>query len=94
MTPVKLTVKTGQPFTEIMTTAADENVSIIILGSHGRSNIGEMLLGSISENVIRHAGVPVLVISREMQQDACACKWRKGVRGNEEISRARCERIE
>ena len=63
---VKLTVKTGQPFTEIMTTAADEKVSIIILGSHGRSNIGEMLLGSVSENVIRHARVPVLVISREI----------------------------
>ena len=62
---VKLTVKTGQPFTEIMATAADEKVSIIILGSHGRSNIGEMLLGSVSENVIRHARVPVLVISRE-----------------------------
>jgi nucleotide-binding universal stress UspA family protein len=63
---VKLTVKTGQPFTEIMTTAAGEKVSIIILGSHGRSNIGEMLLGSVSENVIRHARVPVLVISREI----------------------------
>ena len=63
---VKLTVKTGQPFTEIMATAADEKVSIIILGSHGRSNIGEMLLGSVSENVIRHARVPVLVISREI----------------------------
>jgi nucleotide-binding universal stress UspA family protein len=63
---VKLIVKTGQPFTEIMTTAADEKVSIIILGSHGRSNIGEMLLGSVSENVIRHARVPVLVISREI----------------------------
>jgi nucleotide-binding universal stress UspA family protein len=64
---VKLIVKTGQPFTEIMTTAADEKVSIIVLGSHGRSNIGEMLLGSVSENVIRHARVPVLVISREIQ---------------------------
>ena len=62
---VKLTVKTGQPFTEIMATAVDEKASIIILGSHGRSNIGEMLLGSVSENVIRHARVPVLVISRE-----------------------------
>ena len=63
---VKLTVKTGQPFTEIMATAVDEKASIIILGSHGRSNIGEMLLGSVSENVIRHARVPVLVISREI----------------------------
>jgi nucleotide-binding universal stress UspA family protein len=63
---VKLTVKTGQPFTEIMKTAAEERVSIIVLGSHGRSNIGEMLMGSVSENVIRHAKVPLLVVSREI----------------------------
>jgi nucleotide-binding universal stress UspA family protein len=62
---VKLKVKTGKPFTEIMTTAAEEKASLIIMGSHGRSNIEEMLMGSISENVIRHAKVPLLVISRE-----------------------------
>ena len=62
---VKLKVKTGKPFTEIMTTAADEEASIIVLGSHGKSNIKEMLMGSVSENVIRHAKVPSLVISRE-----------------------------
>ena len=63
---VKLTVKTGKPFTEIMKTAAEEKTSIIVLGSHGRSNIREMLMGSVSENVIRHAKVPLLVISREI----------------------------
>jgi nucleotide-binding universal stress UspA family protein len=62
---VKLEVKTGNPFKEIMDAAAKEKVSIIVLGSHGRSNIGEMLMGSVSENVIRHAKVPSLVISRE-----------------------------
>ena len=63
---VKMKVKTGKPFTEIMMTAAEENVSIIVVGSHGRSNIQEMLMGSVSENVIRHAKVPLLVISREI----------------------------
>jgi nucleotide-binding universal stress UspA family protein len=63
---VKLKVKTGKPFTEIMVTAAEEKVSIIVLGSHGRSNIQEMLMGSVSENIIRHAKVPLLVISREI----------------------------
>ena len=62
---VKLKLKTGKPFTEIMATAADEEASIIVLGSHGKSNIKEMLMGSVSENVIRHAKVPSLVISRE-----------------------------
>ena len=63
---IKLKVKAGKPFTEIMMTAADEKVSIIVVGSHGRSNIEEMLMGSVSENVIRHAKVPLLVISREI----------------------------
>jgi nucleotide-binding universal stress UspA family protein len=63
---VKLKVKKGKPFTEIMMTAAEEEVSIIVVGSHGRSNIREMLMGSVSENVIRHAKVPLLVISREI----------------------------
>jgi nucleotide-binding universal stress UspA family protein len=63
---VKLKVETGKPFTEIMMTAAEEKVSIIVVGSHGRSNIEDMLMGSVSENVIRHAKVPLLVISREI----------------------------
>ncbi|HEX2964788.1 MAG TPA: universal stress protein [Oculatellaceae cyanobacterium] len=63
---VEIKLKTGQPFTEIMKTAAEDNVSLISIGSHGRSNIEEMLLGSVSENVIRHAKVPVLLISREV----------------------------
>lgn len=62
---VQLKVKRGKPFTEIMKTAAEDKVSIIVVGSHGRSNIQEMLMGSVSENVIRHARVPLLVISRE-----------------------------
>jgi nucleotide-binding universal stress UspA family protein len=63
---VKPKVKTGKPFKEIMTTAAEEKVSIIVIGSHGKSNIEEMLVGSVSENVIRHAKMPLLVISREI----------------------------
>jgi nucleotide-binding universal stress UspA family protein len=63
---VKLKVKTGRPFTEIMAAAAEEKASLIIIGSHGKSNIEEMLMGSVSENVIRHARVPLLIISREI----------------------------
>jgi nucleotide-binding universal stress UspA family protein len=62
---VKLEVRTGNPVNLIMDTATKEKVSLIALGSHGRSNIAEMLMGSVSENVIRHAKMPLLVISRE-----------------------------
>jgi len=60
----KILVKTGVPFMEVLNTADEENVAAIVIGSHGVSNIGEMLLGSVSEKVVRKAKVPVLVIKR------------------------------
>ncbi len=64
---LKLSVKTpeGIPFKKILKIAEDEDVSLIVLGSHGKSNIREMLLGSVSEKVIRGAKRPVLVVKRE-----------------------------
>ncbi|SEM18995.1 Nucleotide-binding universal stress protein, UspA family [Syntrophus gentianae] len=57
-------MKKGIPFLEILETAREENVSLIVIGSHGKSNLKEMLLGSVSEAVIRKAVQPVLVIKR------------------------------
>ena len=45
---VKPELRTGNPFKVIMETAVDEKVSIIVVGSHGKSNISEMLMGSVS----------------------------------------------
>jgi nucleotide-binding universal stress UspA family protein len=63
-----LTVETllidGVPATEIVRMADAEQASAIVVGSHGRSNISQMLLGSVSENVLRHAKQPVLVVRR------------------------------
>ncbi|OPY85909.1 MAG: Universal stress protein [Syntrophus sp. PtaU1.Bin208] len=57
-------VKRGIPFLDILKTAREEDVSLIVIGSHGKSNLEEMLLGSVSEKVIRKAVRPVLVIKR------------------------------
>ncbi|MFH1983071.1 MAG: universal stress protein [Pseudomonadota bacterium] len=46
---VKSIIKTGFPWKVILDTEKEETPSIIVMGSHGRSNIGEMLLGSVSE---------------------------------------------
>jgi len=37
---------------------------MIVIGSHGMSNVKEMLMGSVSEQVIRKARKPVLVVKR------------------------------
>lgn len=42
--------------------AADLQVDVIVVGSHGRGAIERLLLGSVSEQVVRHAPCPVLVV--------------------------------
>jgi nucleotide-binding universal stress UspA family protein len=54
----------GIPFREILRVAEEENVSLIIMGSHGKSDIVEMLLGSVTDAVVRKAQKPVLVVRR------------------------------
>ncbi|ABC78096.1 universal stress protein [Syntrophus aciditrophicus] len=60
----KFRIEKGIPFLEILKVSKEEKSSIIVIGSHGKSNIEEMLLGSVSEAVIRKADQPVLVVKR------------------------------
>ena len=50
----------GDPATEIVRVANEENVSLIVMGTHGRSGLTRLLLGSVAELVIRHSSCPVL----------------------------------
>lgn len=54
----------GIPFKEIIHAAQQYDVSCIVLVSHGKSNIEEMLLGSVTEKVVRKSSIPCLVIKR------------------------------
>ena len=59
-----LKIEKGIPFREILRVEKEENVSLIVIGSHGTSNVQEMLLGSVTEKVVRKATKPVLVVKR------------------------------
>ena len=52
----------GKPFHQIVRIAEREHVSLIVMGSHGRGEFAELLVGSVTENVIRHTKKPVLVV--------------------------------
>jgi len=58
-------IESGVPQIRILEIAEAENVSAIVLGSHGRSNVSSALLGSVSDHVIRHSKRPVIVIKRD-----------------------------
>jgi nucleotide-binding universal stress UspA family protein len=62
-------VEVGNPFEEIVRVAREEAVSLIIMGSHGKRLSQEMLLGSVSENVLRHTPVPLLIEKFRMVEE-------------------------
>jgi nucleotide-binding universal stress UspA family protein len=51
----------GDPFAVICRTAEDERADLIVMGSHGRTGLSHVFLGSVAERVVRHAPCPVLV---------------------------------
>ena len=59
---VQFLVWQGEPGEAILEAAAAEEADMIVLGSHGRGAIGRLLLGSVSERVVRQAAVPVVVV--------------------------------
>jgi len=61
---VKVRIERGTPFAEILRVEEEEDVSAVVIGSHGKSMVKEMLLGSVSEQVIRKSSKPVLVVRR------------------------------
>ena len=51
----------GDPATEIVRIAEEEQAELIVLGTHGRTGLSRILMGSVAEAVVRHAPCPVLI---------------------------------
>jgi nucleotide-binding universal stress UspA family protein len=61
---VQFTVRVGTPSIEIVNYAKQEQISLIVIPSHGRTGIGRLMLGSVAERVVRRSPCPVLVLRR------------------------------
>ena len=68
---VTLNVREGRAASEIVEYAKEANVDLIVMSTHGYSNIKHVLLGSVTENVVRHAPCPTLAV-REREHDFVA----------------------
>jgi universal stress protein A len=55
-------VREGKTWVEICEAAEEESADIIVIGSHGRTGLAHVLLGSVAETVVRHSRCPVLVV--------------------------------
>lgn len=58
----ELLLRWGHPVKEILSTAQMQNASLIVISSRGYTQLQEMLLGTVAENVVRASTLPVLVI--------------------------------
>lgn len=52
----------GIPFVEIVRYAKDNKIDMIIMGTHGRTGLMHLLIGSVAENVVRRSPCPVLTV--------------------------------
>jgi nucleotide-binding universal stress UspA family protein len=59
---VKTLIKTGKPFIEIIETAGELDIDLIIIATHGRTGVEHILFGSTAEKVVRKAPCPVLTL--------------------------------
>lgn len=59
---VTIDVETGDPADEILMAAKKHEADIIVLGYKGYGKEGRFLLGSVTDKVVRHAGISVLVV--------------------------------
>ena len=61
---VRTLVRTGSPYQEIVDLATDERADLVAMGTHGRSGVSRLLLGSVADRVIRLAPCPVLTVRK------------------------------
>ncbi len=59
---VEEVLREGHPAEEILSYAREEGMDLIVMGTHGRRGLGRLLLGSVTEEVVRTSPVPVLTV--------------------------------
>lgn len=60
--PVIYRLVTGDPATSVVQAAEEENADLIVVGSHGRTGLGRLLMGSVAEAIVRKAHCPVITV--------------------------------
>ncbi len=58
----RILVQRGTPYVEIVATAKKLKVDLILMATHGRTGLSHLLLGSVTDRVVRTAACPVLTV--------------------------------
>jgi nucleotide-binding universal stress UspA family protein len=63
--PYTLSILESHPVDAILDTAENKSVDLIVLGTHGYGGFRRLLMGSVAENVVRHATIPVFAVRQK-----------------------------
>lgn len=58
----------GHPVMEIQRYAKDNNIDLIVMGTHGRGPLGHVVMGSVAERLVRKSPCPVLTVRSEERE--------------------------
>jgi universal stress protein A len=58
----------GHPADALVDYARDNSIDLIVMGTHGRTGLSRLLMGSVAEAVVRRAPCPVLTIKQPMEE--------------------------
>jgi len=59
---VRAILREGDPSIEILDVAEKEKANMIVMGTHGRTGLAHLFLGSVAEKVVRKSPIPVLTV--------------------------------
>lgn len=55
----------GHPADELIRYAEEERMDVVVMGSHGKTGLDRLFLGSVAENTVLHSNVPVMVVKEK-----------------------------
>lgn len=58
----------GRPHEQIADYVDREDIDLVVVGTHGKTGVSRVLLGSTAEKIVRHVGAPVLSIAPETDE--------------------------
>ncbi len=65
--PLRTYVRHGQVWKNLAEIVAENRIDLIVVGTHGRTGVGKLLLGSVAEDILRHSPCPVLTVGPKVR---------------------------
>jgi nucleotide-binding universal stress UspA family protein len=60
--PVRQVIREGSPASEIVDYAEEAECDVVVMGTHGRTGVDRLVMGSVAERVVRSSPVPVTTV--------------------------------